>query len=504
MLSALIIFAVFSVFLALFYRTRFASVISIYLFGCILMIFAGISYYIAISIYRSVSGIDYILISLITKTHPDIYKSALIHNIGVCTIMAGAISVYTLTHKPKLSVIISMLVPIMGFFILFNPSVSWCLFLNLKSSDINSGVSLVYWLRRYYVVICAIYLVLPIVFFGQYMFKTKIYVKKRYGISCILCMAFVYSVIYLLFINGAFRPTMFYNIDLMGFPCEKLGIYSENMSILLSIMIIVTVNVFVIFCFSPFKKFRGLNRKLVKNTQKINENIYLLLHAYKNKFLCIEKFAALGEKIQDTSNIEDILSIFRQIDKEAGEAVENISRTLHMINSVKMEYHIFSVENCVEEAMHKIGLTDISFEKCYNHTLKSVILGNKKQIVECFLNIFQNSIEAIEQKKEIDKDINVYLYAEEDMVLIVFSDNGCGIKRKHIKNIFKPFFTTKDKKVGNGLGLDFVNRVINAHGGSVRVKSTEGVGTKVMVVLPLYVRNKKLSSSANVIGGKLI
>lgn len=504
MLSALLIFAVFSVFLAFFYRARFASVISIYLFGCVLMIFAGISYYISISLYQSVSGFDYILISFITKTHPDIYRSALIHNIGVCIIMAAAISVYALTHKPKLSVIIAMLVPIMVFFILFNPSVSWCIFLKYESGDINLGVSLVYRLRRYYAVICIIYLVLPMVFFGRYIFKTKIYVKKRYGISCILCMALVYSVIYLLFINGAFRPTMFYNIDLMGFPCETLGIYSENMSILLSIMIIVTVNIFILLYFSPFKKFRGLNRKLVKNTQKINENIYLLLHAYKNKFLCIEKFAALGEKTQDTSNIENILSIFRQIDKEAGEAVENISRTLNMINYVKMEYHVFSAENCVEEAMHKIGLADISFEKCYNRTLKPVILGNKKQIVECFLNIFQNSIEAIEQKKEIDKDINVYLYAEEDMVLIVFSDNGCGIKRKNIKNVFKPFFTTKDKKVGNGLGLDFVNRVINAHGGSVRIKSTEGVGTKVMIVLPLYVGGKKSSSSVNVIGGKLI
>ena len=504
MLSALLIFAVFSVFLAFFYRTRFASVISIYLCGCILMILAGISYYIALSLYRSVSGIDYILISLITKTHPDIYKSALIHNIGVCIIMAGAISVYTLTYKPKLCVIISMLLPIIVFFIIFNPSVSWCLFLKLKSSNINLGVGLVYWLRKYFIVICAIYLVLPIAFLGRYIFKTKIFVKKRYGISCILCMAFVYTVIYLLFINGEFSPTMFYNIDLMGFPREKLGIYSENVSILLSIITIVIVNLFILLYFSPFKKFRGLNRKLVKNTQKINENIYLLLHAYKNKFLCIEKFAALGEKFQDTSNIEDILSIFKQINKEAGESVENISRTLNMINSVKMEYHVFPAENCVEEAMHKIGLDGISFEKCYNCESKPVILGNKKQIVECFLNIFQNSIESMEQKKEIDKDINVCLYAEEDMVLIVFSDNGCGIKRKNIKNIFKPFFTTKDKKVGNGLGLDFVNRVINAHGGSVRIKSTEGVGTKVMVVLPLYVRNKKLSSSANVIGGKLI
>ena len=249
MLSALLIFAFFSVFLAFFYRARFASVISIYLFGCVLMIFAGISYYISLSLYQSVSGFDYILISFITKTHPDIYKSALIHNIGVCIIMAAAISVYTLTHKPKLWVIISMLVPIMFFFILFNPSFSWYFFLKLESSNINLGVSLVYRLRRYYVVICIIYLVLPMVFLGQFIFKTKIYVKKRYGISCILCMAFIYIVIYLLFINGAFRPTMFYNIDLMGFPGEKLGIYSENMSILLSIMIIVAVNIFILLYF---------------------------------------------------------------------------------------------------------------------------------------------------------------------------------------------------------------------------------------------------------------
>ena len=68
------------------------------------------------------------------------------------------------------------------------------------------------------------------------------------------------------------------------------------------------------------------------------------------------------------------------------------------------------------------------------------------------------------------------------------TDNGCGIGKSELKSVFKPFYTTKRKKIGNGLGLDFVKRVVETHGGDIRIKSTEGVYTGIYIALPIYQR----------------
>ncbi len=65
---------------------------------------------------------------------------------------------------------------------------------------------------------------------------------------------------------------------------------------------------------------------------------------------------------------------------------------------------------------------------------------------------------------------------------IAVSDDGCGISQDQQVRIFDPFFTTK--KCGSGLGLATVHRIVESHGGSVRLESKVGVGTTVRLRLP--------------------
>ena len=67
-------------------------------------------------------------------------------------------------------------------------------------------------------------------------------------------------------------------------------------------------------------------------------------------------------------------------------------------------------------------------------------------------------------------------------VYITLQDNGSGIDAEVKKNIFKPFFTTKEG--GHGLGLAICQKIIEKHNGTIRLKSRVGVGTKVTIVLP--------------------
>lgn len=71
------------------------------------------------------------------------------------------------------------------------------------------------------------------------------------------------------------------------------------------------------------------------------------------------------------------------------------------------------------------------------------------------------------------------------MAEIAISDTGCGIPRENLQKIFDPFFTTKGVGKGTGLGLSVSHGTIEAHGGTIEVDSTVGVGSEFRILLPL-------------------
>ncbi len=72
----------------------------------------------------------------------------------------------------------------------------------------------------------------------------------------------------------------------------------------------------------------------------------------------------------------------------------------------------------------------------------------------------------------------------ENDAYIIVEDTGPGMDREQLKQIFNPFYTTKDVDKGTGLGLSVVHGIIKAHEGFIQVDSTPGKGTRVEVAFP--------------------
>ncbi len=94
------------------------------------------------------------------------------------------------------------------------------------------------------------------------------------------------------------------------------------------------------------------------------------------------------------------------------------------------------------------------------------------------MNLISNALEAVGAGGRIKVDIK-----ENDRFgVLIISDSGMGMPEEVRKNIFNPFFTTKDK--GVGLGLFIVYNIIKAHGGYVEVESAEGSGSTFLIYIP--------------------
>jgi two-component system sensor histidine kinase PilS (NtrC family) len=105
------------------------------------------------------------------------------------------------------------------------------------------------------------------------------------------------------------------------------------------------------------------------------------------------------------------------------------------------------------------------------------------QLRQVFWNLLTNAAQAVGAASPTGGGlIRVRCRAEGGRAVVEIEDDGEGMDREALGRIFLPFFTTKPR--GTGLGLATVHRIVDAHGGSVRVASERGQGSRFTVVLP--------------------
>ena len=113
-----------------------------------------------------------------------------------------------------------------------------------------------------------------------------------------------------------------------------------------------------------------------------------------------------------------------------------------------------------------------------------------QEIGRVLLNLFNNAFYAVKEKEQQQSEgyepiISVSTKKMSDKVEIRVKDNGNGIPQKVLDKIFQPFFTTKPTGQGTGLGLSLSYDIIKAHGGEIKVETTEGEFSEFVIQLPI-------------------
>jgi signal transduction histidine kinase len=164
--------------------------------------------------------------------------------------------------------------------------------------------------------------------------------------------------------------------------------------------------------------------------------------------------------------------------------VENLRRIaqefleLSRVTSLKKEE--FDLREAIQEvsAPYKNMLSErIRFREIWEGR-EFKLLADKSKIKIAFRNIFVNAVEAIRGRGEVD----IRLAAEPAQLVLEVKDSGSGIPPDVQEKIFDPYFSTKD--VGTGLGLPIAKKIIEDHGGAIRVASEINRGTVITIALP--------------------
>tara|TARA_B100001057_G_scaffold457935_1_gene506662 strand:- start:1234 stop:3273 length:2040 start_codon:yes stop_codon:yes gene_type:complete len=206
-----------------------------------------------------------------------------------------------------------------------------------------------------------------------------------------------------------------------------------------------------------------------------------IAHEVKNPLTPIKLSAErIEKKFNDNSYSNKEISqltntISRQVD-DIGKLVDEFSSFARMPEA---EIKLDNLSQCLKESY-----------QLYNSSRKDINLNlimaqndiyfqfDKLQISRCFNNLIKNAIEAVE--KIPNPVIEIRLNTNHNNITIEIIDNGIGIDDKMLGKIFEPYFTTKSK--GTGLGLSIVKRIIEDHGGKIKIEKNKNMaGTTSLI-----------------------
>jgi len=214
-------------------------------------------------------------------------------------------------------------------------------------------------------------------------------------------------------------------------------------------------------------------RKLAHEIKNPLTPIQLTIDRLKNKYSDLIKPS-------DRDNFNNYLKIINNQIKQIENLVNEFSDFARMPKPILKENDLIII---LRENIKLLSQIDLTLKINFKFKQDKVIFTcDSEQISRVFFNLIKNSIESIQEKykKKDDfiKKIDIEITNKSDYIEFIIIDNGSGFSEKNLKNIIKPYFTTKSN--GSGLGLSIVNKIINDHNGTIKFIQQK-FGAKIII-----------------------
>jgi two-component system NtrC family sensor kinase len=260
---------------------------------------------------------------------------------------------------------------------------------------------------------------------------------------------------------------------------------------------------------------RHLEQMVDERTRELQETHAKLLHQDKMASLGKLSASVVHEINNPIAGILNLILLMKRILSEEspdGRGQESFDRYLTLMEAEtrrisrivanlltfsrqsKMELGVLDINGLIEKTLvlndNLLKIHHVKVRKALDPALPPVV-GSGDQLQQVFMNMVSNAAEAMEIHGGGLLTIKTWYGGGGDTIRIAFTDTGVGIPPTHLSKLFEPFYTTKKKGKGVGLGLSVVYGIIKAHNGDVKVDSDPGNGTTFTIQLPLSPESKR-------------
>jgi len=247
------------------------------------------------------------------------------------------------------------------------------------------------------------------------------------------------------------------------------------------------------------ESFNNMVDSLERQREELDRTIEQLIHQ--------EKFASLGEMAAGVAHevgnpLFIIVGYAKMLVRRCGDAeerellikiteaaqrIERLTRSLLLYARPSLqERESVDVNRVMDDAL---AMVEHRFKEERNYRMVKrlspkvrPVTGSPDKLQQVFVNLLINAFQAMPEGGTLT--VSTDNGDDGRSVVVELADTGVGIPSENLSKIFDPFFTTKAPDRGTGLGLSITQRIVTDHGGTIRVESTPGRGTRFTITLP--------------------
>lgn len=314
------------------------------------------------------------------------------------------------------------------------------------------------------------------------------FIFDKYKLNIFLSIINIFMTLYLLDINIFCLLSYYIILFTLYFIIKNKKDFISTYTILNIVYMFLLDNYNIIFLISIYliynliillKKRMKLYYTLedIENNKLIKTSIFKVTHEIKNPLAVIKGYLS----IFDPYDSEKCLKYKNILEIEVENAL-NVLKDFSSINHLDIKKNNINYYDLLMEAKETIlpFFNDKNIKLNISSPRELFVNADYNRMKQVLINILKNSTEALSDNGKID----IKSYIENNKLITIIKDNGHGMDKETIDNLFTPFYSKKS--FGTGLGLCLSKEIIELHNGTIKYTSKLNLYTEVKIVIPVY------------------